>query len=491
MYILSGELVIISKTKSLKKLQSINFHVFLLIFAGGVMLECIIAICVAGAYKNSITETRTEDVIEYASDFSEHISDEGLLANSKKQLESECNIVAKVCSGRLKIYEPDGYVLYDTYGTDTGTNEDIKEIEKLFCGAEKYVSGYKKNEVTVYVPVMASDGSSVEGILYIEASVRSELEAIDKADKELLIFIVLITALLFFAAAVAADNISKPIKKIEESIEHVADGYMDDEIKIKGYYEVERISDIFNVMLNNMRHTEESRQEFVSNVSHELKTPMTSIKVLTDSLLGQPDAPIEMYREFLKDISDEIDRENSIITDLLNLVKLDKKSGEMNINSINVNELLEIILKRLRPIANKKNVEIIYESFRPVVAEVDEVKISLAMSNLIENAVKYNVDNGWVRVSLNCDHRYFYVTVADSGIGISEEAQKHIFERFYRVDKARSRQTGGTGLGLAITKSVILMHNGSIKVYSKEDEGTTFTMRIPLSYKPPVQEEQH
>ena len=220
----------------------------------------------------------------------------------------------------------------------------------------------------------------------------------------------------------------------------------------------------------------------MSNVSHELKTPITSIKVLADSLIMQEDAPVELYREFLTDITDEIERENKIINDLLSLVKLDKTAGDMNITTININELLEQILKRLRPIAKKRNIEMIFESFRPVIAEVDEVKLSLAISNLIENAVKYNVEDGWVRVSLNADHKYFYVKISDSGIGIPEEAQDFIFERFYRVDKARSRESGGTGLGLAITKNVIQMHRGAIKVYSKESEGTTFNVRIPLNY---------
>jgi signal transduction histidine kinase len=104
------------------------------------------------------------------------------------------------------------------------------------------------------------------------------------------------------------------------------------------------------------------------------------------------------------------------------------------------------------------------------------------LSNLVENAIKYNIAGGWVQVTLDADNKYFYVTVADSGIGIPEEYQDKIFERFYRVDKARSRETGGTGLGLAITKSIVQMHKGAIKVASKEDEGTTFSVRIPLTY---------
>ena len=108
--------------------------------------------------------------------------------------------------------------------------------------------------------------------------------------------------------------------------------------------------------------------------------------------------------------------------------------------------------------------------------------MSMAFTNLIENAIKYNFDDGWVRVSLNADHRFFYLKVSDSGVGIPEELQDHIFERFYRVDKARSRETGGNGLGLAITRKAILLHRGSIKVHSVEKQGTTFNIRIPLIY---------
>ena len=218
-------------------------------------------------------------------------------------------------------------------------------------------------------------------------------------------------------------------------------------------------------------------------MSHELKTPITSIRVLADSLMGMEGAPVELYREFLSDISDEIDRESKIIDDLLSLVKMDKAAmDQMNAVQTSVNSLMEMILKRLRPIAKKRNVELIFESIREVSADVDEVKLSLAFNNLVENAIKYNVENGWVRVTLDADHKFFYVKVADAGIGIPEEEQDRIFERFYRVDKARSRSTGGSGLGLAITRRVVLMHKGAIRLTSKDGEGSTFILRIPLNY---------
>ena len=229
---------------------------------------------------------------------------------------------------------------------------------------------------------------------------------------------------------------------------------------------------------------DDSRQEFVSNVSHELKTPLTSMKVLADSINSMPDAPKELYQEFMEDITNEIERETKIINDLLSLVKMDKSAAGLNVSSVNINELLEQILKRLQPIADKQKVELVLESFRPVTAEVDEVKITLAITNLVENAIKYNRNDGegWVHVSLNADHQYFYLKVEDSGIGIPEESLDHIYERFYRVDKSHSREIGGTGLGLAITRNSILMHRGAIKVHSVMGEGTTFDVRIPLNY---------
>jgi signal transduction histidine kinase len=208
------------------------------------------------------------------------------------------------------------------------------------------------------------------------------------------------------------------------------------------------------------------------------------MKVLADSINSMPDAPKEMYQEFMADITNEIERENKIITDLLSLVKMDKSAADLNITTVNMNDLLEQILKRLQPIADKQQVELVLESFRPITAEVDEVKLTLAITNLVENGIKYNRNDatGWVHVSINADYQYFYLKIEDNGIGIPEDSLDHIYERFYRVDKSHSREIGGTGLGLAITRSCILMHRGAIKAYSVLGEGTTFDVRIPLNY---------
>ena len=205
------------------------------------------------------------------------------------------------------------------------------------------------------------------------------------------------------------------------------------------------------------------------------------MKVLADSLNGQDNVPIEIYKDFMQDITMEIDRENKIITDLLSMVRMNKESQTLNFENVDIGAMLERIIKQLKPVAAKRSIELILENTKPVMAEVDEIKLSLAFTNLIENGIKYNIEGGWVRVSLTSDRKYFYVSVADCGIGIAEDQQEHIFERFYRVDKSHSTEVEGTGLGLSITRSAIVLHRGAIKVNSKEKEGTTFQVRIPLS----------
>ena len=320
--------------------------------------------------------------------------------------------------------------------------------------------------------------------MIVSLSTQDVKDGKDALSNTVLILQIVLTLMILAAAYYVARVLTKPFGKITRSLEEVRGGVIEQEISIPDYTETKMLAEAYNRMLKRMKIQEDSRQEFVSNVSHELKTPITSMKVLADSLLAQENVPVELYKEFMSDIAEEIDRENKIITDLLSLVKMDKKSSDINIQETNINQLIELILKRLRPIAAKRNIDLVLESFKPIMAEVDETKLTLALSNLVENGIKYNEEDGWVHVSLNIDSKYFYVKVEDSGMGIPEADQEHIFERFYRVDKSHSREIGGTGLGLAITRSAVLMHHGAIKVYSKEGEGTTFTVRIPLKYVP-------
>ncbi len=397
-------------------------------------------------------------------------------------MDAELLQFSNIYDGRVLIIDSSLQIIKDTYLLEEGKTVVSAEVIRGFqgMGTTNYSRRHKYVEVTA--PVKEADGT-ISGVILVSASVDSLLRIRDTLQTKGMLIQLALAAVIVVLSVAASVVLVKPLGKITHSMEDLSKGDVEEIVSVSDYTETKAISDAYNNMIRRIRKQEDSRQEFVSNVSHELKTPLTSMKVLADSLTMQGDqVPVELYREFMEDIAAEIDRENKIINDLLSLVKMDKKNADLNIQSININDLLELILKRLRPIAAKSDIELVFESFRPVVAEVDEVKLTLALSNLIENAIKYNVESGWVHVSLNADHKFFYVKVADSGIGIPEEDQERIFERFYRVDKSHSREIGGTGLGLAITRNAILMHRGAIKVYSKPDEGTTFTVRVPLAY---------
>ena len=434
-------------------------------------------------YESRAVELRQMELQEQCRIINNQLTACGYMDNPGSEvMDAELLQFSNIYDGRVLIIDSSLQIIKDTYLLEEGKTVVSAEVIRGFqgLGTTNYSRRHKYVEVTA--PVKEADGT-ISGVILVSASVDSLLRIRDTLQTKGLLIQLALAAVIVVLSVVASVILVKPLGKITHSMEDLSKGDVEEIVSVSDYTETKAISDAYNNMIRRIRKQEDSRQEFVSNVSHELKTPLTSMKVLADSLTMQGDqVPVELYREFMEDIAAEIDRENKIINDLLSLVKMDKKNADLNIQSININDLLELILKRLRPIAAKSDIELVFESFRPVVAEVDEVKLTLALSNLIENAIKYNVESGWVHVSLNADHKFFYVKVADSGIGIPEEDQERIFERFYRVDKSHSREIGGTGLGLAITRNAILMHRGAIKVYSKPGEGTTFTVRVPLAY---------
>ena len=402
--------------------------------------------------------------------------------NANDETDTQISQLGTLWGGRVVVVNSNFRIIRDTYGLDEDKIIIAKEVLSCFMGevSSSYNHSYGFLEVTV--PIRSAEGG-MQGIMIISVpttDIEEGKEALGSTVYILqIILILVILALAFYFSGVLVRPFSKVTATLKKS-----GGYQDDDISMPNYTETAMLAEAYNGMRNRIQEQEDSRQEFVSNVSHELKTPLTSMKVLADSLNSQQGAPVELYQDFMKDIAEEIDRENKIINDLLSLVKMDRKSADINIKETNINDLIDLILKRLRPIAGQQNIELVFEDYKPVLAEVDETKMALAITNLIENAIKYNRQDGWVHVSLNTDSSFFFIKVEDSGIGIPQESQPFIFERFYRVDKSHSREIGGTGLGLAITRSAVLMHHGAVRVYSKEGEGTTFTIRVPLKYTP-------
>lgn len=404
-----------------------------------------------------------------------------IIDSMQANLNVEIDQLANVWEGRILVIDSSYRIVKDTYTIDQDNYIIYDEVLRIMRGEKERNIRMMDDYAEIILPIANAD-KVINGAMIATVSLKDIEDTNDYIAKQADILIVLF-ALMALVAAFIVCNISVwDIKKLNQKISGLNEGHLEHMELDSRMNELSQLTDSFNVLIEKMRVLEESRQEFVSSVSHELKTPITSMKVLADSLLMQEDVPNEMYREFMQDMVEEIDRESKIINDLLTLVRMDKKAAALNVEEVNINALLELLLKRIKPIAAKRNIEVVFESFREVVGEVDEVKLSLALSNLIENAVKYNNDGGNVHVSLNADHKFFYVKVQDNGVGIPEDCQSQVFERFYRVDKARSRETGGSGLGLAITRNAILMHKGAIKLYSEPGEGTTFTVRIPLKY---------
>lgn len=427
--------------------------------------------------KRSMIQSQCQQLVD-------QISQSGYVHGSEsKQVDKQMRQLANLYNGRLIVVNSNFRIIRDTFEIDENKMIISEEVLESFLGTDSSNYNADSQFLELTIPICEQETKEIAGILIVSVSTEDVSEGKAALSRTVWILQLGLSVLICAAAFYVARLLTRPFGKITRSLEEVRGGVIEgQEISIPDYTETQLLSEAYNRMLRRMKLQEDSRQEFVSNVSHELKTPITSMKVLADSLLAQDDVPVELYKEFMGDIAEEIDRENKIITDLLSLVKMDRRSSDVNIQETNINQLIELILKRLRPIAAKRNIELVLESFKPIIAEVDETKLTLALSNLMENGIKYNKEEGWVHVSLNVDSKYFYVKVEDSGIGIPEESQEHIFERFYRVDKSHSREIGGTGLGLAITRSAVLMHHGAIKVYSREGEGTTFTVRIPLKY---------
>lgn len=461
-----------------------NFRIMVLLFLFGFLSAVLMAEIFLVSYEKQAMVQLSNDVKNQYQILGNQISSADFLHNPHNEsLENDLAQVATLYDGRIILIDEDFNIVKDTYALEEEKTMVSEEVVKCFKGeASGYYASGRFVELTVPIMAGSETEKKIAGVILVSASTDSIYAKLSefRRSSEIWVSVIAICSLAF--SILLSNWLVRPLKHMNQYIGDLAEGSLDGDLDIHDCTETENISNTFNIMLARLRLVEESRQEFVANVSHELKTPLTSMKVLADSLLMQGDAPVELYKEFMQDIANEIDRESSVISDLLTLVKMDRKSTELNVASTDINDFIEQILKRLRPIAEKANIELVFESNRSVTAEIDATKLSLAFSNLVENAIKYNRENGWVRVSLDADHKFFYVKVSDSGIGIPQESIDYIFERFYRVDKSHSREIGGTGLGLAITRSAVVAHRGAIKVQSTVDEGTTFIVRIPLRY---------
>lgn len=480
-------------------LRSMKVYIFFLMLVMGILPSFIMRVGILQSYEERAVNLRISDTQTQFKIIANHLLNNNYLQDtSNEAINAELEQMSNLYDGRVIIINGNFRIVKDTYSISEGKTIISEEVIRCFKGESTTRYDKENGYIEMTIPIEApSSGknqttqadagkkpeqSQVVGVMLASVSTDSIATTMEILNRKALIIEIVMIICIFGVAVGFSSILVKPFNRVTQAITEVKDGFTDEPIAVPDYIETEHIIDAFNQLLTQMKVIDDSRQEFVSNVSHELKTPLTSMKVLADSLMQQEDAPLELYQEFMQDIANEIERENKIINDLLSLVKMDKTAAQMNITAVDINELIESVLKRLRPIARLRDVEVTFESIRPVTAEIDEVKITQVFTNLVENAIKYNKEHGWVKVLLDANHQFFTVEISDSGIGIPEADYDHIFERFYRVDKSHSREIGGTGLGLAITRNAILLHRGSVKVASTEGEGTSFTVKIPLTY---------
>lgn len=267
---------------------------------------------------------------------------------------------------------------------------------------------------------------------------------------------------------------------------------MEDGIKLRANYapftnQTNTLAGIIILLQDVTEHEklENMRKEFVANVSHELKTPLTTIKSYTETILDGALEDKQLTHQFLSVIDVEVDRMTRLVRDLLQLSNLDFQQSKWNKKEVYIDDIINKVLIKLELSAHNKNQTLKYNNDSENLKIIcDEDRIEQVISNIITNAIKYTNEGGEINISLENEEEYAVVTIEDNGIGIPTKDIARVFERFYRVDKARARELGGTGLGLSIAKQIIESHDGSIKIVSGEGKGTKVIIRIPLSEKP-------
>ena len=504
--------------------RSLRVIFFIIIFLVGAVPCILLQDGILRNYEERAVEVRVEQVRDQLRSIANHLINTNYLVNHQSgQVDAELSEFGTLYDGRLMIIDPTLTVVKDTYSLSE--NKTIVSQDVITClktgnrdGSENYDREY--GFIEIVVPIIetrsmegldyyvnrnitgsgdmteyreysfgrsgqtsdSSQANSVRGVLLASTSTEYIQKTKEILRRKALMLQVIMMIVVFFASIIISGMLVRPFEVLSRDISEVKEGYSNEPISAPIYTETRHIADAFNNVLGRMNALDQSRQEFVANVSHELKTPMTSMKVLAASLLSEENVDPAVYREFLEDIDHEIDRENKIISDLLDMVKEDRTNTDLEVTETDINALAKAVMKRMRPIAEAGDIALTLVNRREVIAEVDITRINLVLTNLVENAIKYNHEHGEVIVTVDADDEYFSFTVADNGIGIPEEDLNRIYERFFRVDKSRSREIGGTGLGLSITRSAILRHHGTISVESREGEGTTFIVRIPLRY---------
>ena len=413
-------------------------------------------------------------------------------------------IAAELCKDerdRVLVLDRYGTVQVDTASILNGTRFHNSEAAAVFAGDESAYGFYAADSLNAHWLNAAlhafGDDSAMTGVyaeeikdkdiiigaaIYI-SQVQDIYDSLNDIQVKIVAWLLLVAAAVILMSMFIIRSVTKPVEALREGIAHMSGGDFSARVAVKGKNEFAELAAAFNSMTERLEQLDKSRNQFVSNASHELKTPLSTMKILIETMLYQDVLDQAMTKEFLSDINKEIDRLNRIVSDLLTLVNIDSGGMKLNAVQLDVHDLLLEQVKRLAPLARENGIELDCSAREALEINGDVVKLQQVIYNVIDNAIKYTPRGGEVHASLSRNGKRAIIRVSDTGIGIPAADLPHVFDRFYRVDKARSRATGGTGLGLSIVKQIVQLHGGNITAASEEGKGTTFTIELPLSAK--------
>lgn len=379
---------------------------------------------------------------------------------------------------RVLVTDPAGQVLYDSMEPGGAQNKLalLPELAEALTGKDvvhiQYVDGVLLSKAAM--PIMAYN--KLIGGAYLMERDLDQGRLISSLQTNILRLSLVLEAVVIVFSLLTAMFTSSRMRKIMNSVRQLRDGNYAVKLPVKGSGEIARLSAAFNDLSSRLEQSEEVRKQFVSNASHELKTPLASIKLLSDSILQNEMDPATT-KEFVSDIGNEADRLTRLSAKLLELTRLDSSPQEQR-ELVHAEVVADRVLKMLLPLARKQDVRLRLEASPDCKLLGTEDDLYQILFNLVENGIKYNHPGGEVVLGVAHDEEEVLLVVEDTGSGIPDEAKAHIFERFYRVDKARSRKAGGAGLGLSIVHDMVARNDGAIEVTDRPGGGSRFTLRF-------------
>ena len=379
---------------------------------------------------------------------------------------------------RLIITDQSARVLYDSLNAEPDYYALFPEILCAMEGNDVFFSQYHDGAIQSHAATPIVSYKATLGCVYMMEYDTDQGILIKSLQHTVLRITLILEIVVILFSFVFSKTYSYRLRKIMNSMKIIQKGDYTHKLKLGGHDELSFLGDEFNDLTERLQTSEQKRSRFVSDASHELKTPLASIKLLTDSIL-QNDMDMETVREFVGDIGNEADRLTRTTGKLLSLTKVDGQVSE-DCEIIKMAPTVERVIRMLSGIAQQNSITIeadLSEDSPVLILEDDLYQIAF---NLIENGIKYNISGGKLTVHLLREEDNAILRVSDTGMGIPEDALSHIFERFYRVDKARSRATGGSGLGLAIVRAIVQRNRGEITVDTEVGKGTVFTVTFPV-----------